>query len=90
MTNVITFDIIKSSKERKKQEMRKAYEIKTANNETIIATNNYRLFDYCNKYFNVIEQIASTVNYIVVDGYRWPQLKEEVDTAIKEMLKMEF
>ena len=90
LTNTITFDIIKSSKERKKQEMRKAYEIRTANNEVLIATNNYQLFDYCNEHFNVIEQGASTINYIVVDGYKWPQLKKEVATTIKEMLKMEF
>ena len=70
--------------------MRKAYEIRTVDNKVMIATNNYQLFDYCNRYFNVIEQGASNVNYIIIDGYRWLQLKEEVDTTIEKMLKMEF
>lgn len=70
--------------------MKKAYEIRTTTNEVLIATNNDDLFDYCNKYFKVIEQGATVINYIVVDGYKWPQLKEEAEKKIIEMIKMEF
>lgn len=63
-----------------------AFEVRDIKGNVIIRTNNAKLYDYCHRVFKVVEQVASSTNYIVTNGYKFEDMKERVEKNIKNMM----
>lgn len=62
------------------------FEVRDIKGNVIIKTNNAQVYDYCIKVFKVTEQVASSINYIITNGYKCENMKEIIEKNIKNMI----
>jgi len=63
-----------------------AFEVRDIKGNVIIRTNNAKLYDYCHRVFKVVEQVASSTNYIITNGYKCESMKKIIEKNIKNMI----
>lgn len=65
------------------------YEVRNTQGQVIYTTYKASTYEYMVRVYNIVEQVASRVNYIVVDGFRFADMAAMATNNIEHMLATE-